>query len=78
MNRDRLVSHDREDETSEAKALWFRSLSMSERIRILCEVTDLALSLNPSLPEKRRTEAIPGRVQVISAPGREVRGDLGA
>jgi len=46
------VSHASADEAIEAKALWFRSLSLPERIALLCEYTDLALSLNPGLQEK--------------------------
>jgi hypothetical protein len=51
----------------EAKTLWFRSLTMSERMEIFNEFTDLALSANPSL--KRRINAKPatGRVQIFSA-----------
>jgi len=61
------VSHDRSEETPEAKARWFRSLSMSERMELLCEFTDLALSINPSLQESKHAEPVAGRVQVISA-----------
>jgi hypothetical protein len=62
------VSHDRAEETPEAKARWFRSLSLAERMDVFCELTDLALAVNPSLPEQKRAEPIAGRVQVISAP----------
>ena len=67
MNRDQSVSHDWAEETPEAKARWFRSLRMADRMQLLCELTDLALSLSPSLPEKKRAESTPGRIQVISA-----------
>lgn len=67
MNRDQSVSHDWTEETPEAKARWFRSLRMADRMQLLCELTDLALSLSPSLPEKKRAESTPGRIQVISA-----------
>jgi hypothetical protein len=46
------VSHTTADEAIEAKTRWFRSLSLPERIALLCEYTDLALSLNPGLQEK--------------------------
>jgi hypothetical protein len=46
------VFHTSADEAIEAKTMWFRSLSLPERIALLCEYTDLALSLNPGLQEK--------------------------
>jgi hypothetical protein len=67
MNGTGSVSHDRAEETPEAKARWFRSLSMAERMQVLCDLTDLALSVNPDLMEKKRAEPSPGRIQVISA-----------
>jgi len=45
------ISHKREDESIEAKTLWFRTLSLSERMDILCWFTDLALQHNPNLPD---------------------------
>ncbi len=62
------VSHDRQEETPEAKALWFRSLSMQERMDLLCAFTDLALSVNPDLQERKHAQPVAGRIQVISAP----------
>jgi hypothetical protein len=66
MNRDQSVSHDWTEETPEAKARWFRSLRMADRMQLLCELTDLAVSLNPSLPETKRAESTAGRIRVIS------------
>ena len=60
------ISHDRQEETPEAKARWFRSLSASDRMEMLCSFTDLALTVNPSLQEKRIAQPIAGRIQVIS------------
>jgi hypothetical protein len=66
MKRDQSVSQDWAEETPEAKARWFRSLRMADRMQLLCELTDLALSVNPSLPEKNRAESTSGRIQVLS------------
>ena len=66
MNMNGSISHDRSEETSEAKVRWFRSLSLLERMEMLCEFTDLALSVNPQLQEKKHAEPIAGRVQVLS------------
>jgi hypothetical protein len=61
------VSHEWAEETPEAKALWFRSLCIADRMQLLWELTDLALSVDPSLPEKKHAQSTPGRLQVISA-----------
>jgi hypothetical protein len=47
--------------------MWFRSLSMAERIEVFCSFTDLALSVNPRLKDRMHAQPIAGRVQVISA-----------
>ncbi len=50
-----------------AKTLWFRSLSMAERMEIFCGFTDLALSVNPKLKERTNAQSTTGRVRVLSA-----------
>ena len=62
-----LISHDRREESMEAKVRWFRSLPIAERMAVFCSVTDLALSVNPALLEKRNAQPASGRIQVISA-----------
>lgn len=61
------ISHDRREESPEAKARWFQSLSMSERMDLLCELTDLALSVNPALQERSHAQPVAGRIRVVSA-----------
>lgn len=60
------ISHNREEETLEAKALWFSSLTMEERMQIFCDLTDIALSIDPSLPGKKHVEPTSGSVQIIT------------
>ena len=60
------ISHDWNDETIEAKVLWFRSLSISDRMDVLCAFTDLALELNPQLPDKKYAKPTKGRIQIVS------------
>ena len=60
------VSHDRREETPEAKTLWFRSLPLSERMELLCSFTDLALTLNPKLQDTKDAEQTHRRIQVLS------------
>jgi hypothetical protein len=59
------ISHNREDESIEAKVLWFRSLSIAERMEMLCDFTDLALELNPDLGRKD-AQSTQERVRIIS------------
>ena len=60
------ISHDRNDETPESKARWFRSLSMADRMEMLCSFTDLALSVTPSLQDRKYAQPIAKRIQVVS------------
>jgi hypothetical protein len=62
------VSHDRVEETPEAKARWFRSLTMGERMEVLCSFTDLALAVNPDVADKRDAQQALGRIQIVSRP----------
>lgn len=66
MKENMAISHERHEETPEAKVRWFRTLRMADRMQVLCDVTDLALSVNPSLQEKKHVKSAPGRIQVIS------------
>jgi hypothetical protein len=63
---DKSISHDRREESVEAKARWFQSLTLSERMEMLCAFTDLVLTVNPSLQERKNAQPIAGRIQVIS------------
>ena len=61
------ISHDRNDESIEAKVKWFRALNLSERMEMLCTFTDFALEINPQLPDKKYAQQTKGRIQVLSA-----------
>ena len=63
----RSISHDRQEETPEAKVRWFRSLSLSERMELLCFFTELILAANPRILEQRDAQPVAGRVRVLSA-----------
>jgi hypothetical protein len=64
------ISHDHNEESMEAKAHWFQSLSIEQRAENLCLFTDLILAVNPKILEKKDVKLIEGRIQVLS------RGDL--
>jgi hypothetical protein len=69
------ISHDRSEESLQAKVRWFQSLTVQERMEILCEMTDLALALNPDLPDQKDAQPVPGRLCVVELPRGEVRRD---
>ena len=60
------ITHSRQAETMEAKARWFQSLSLSERMDLLCSFTDLILTNNPHIVELRDAQSSSGRVLVLS------------
>lgn len=64
---EKSISHDRREETIEAKVRWFKSLAISERMELLCAFTDLALTLNPDLADHKDAQQTQRRVQIISA-----------
>jgi hypothetical protein len=59
------ISHDWNEETIEAKARWFQSLSLERRMDILCEFTDLILELNPNIVEQKYAEPVNRSFQVF-------------
>lgn len=63
------VSHDWQQETLEAKARWFQSLSLRERMEYLCCITDLVLENNPRIMDLKNAEPVAGRIRVVSRPG---------
>jgi hypothetical protein len=60
------ISHDRAEETPEAKARWFQSLSLEERAEIFCSITDLILDINPRIVEQKRAQPVEGRIRVLT------------
>jgi hypothetical protein len=62
------VSHDRQQETLEAKARWFQSLSLTERMEFLCAITDMVLENNPKVLEIKNAQPTSGRVCVLTIP----------
>ncbi|HWQ34121.1 MAG TPA: hypothetical protein VNQ79_14825 [Blastocatellia bacterium] len=60
------ISHNRQEETPEAKARWFQSLPLAERMELLCFFTDLILENNPEIVNAKDAQPIAGRVRVLS------------
>jgi hypothetical protein len=63
---ERKVTHNRQSETPEAKARWFQSLSLEERMELLDSFTDLILEVNPKIVEQKSAQPVKGRIRVIS------------
>lgn len=57
--------HEREEETSIAKARWFQTLSLQERMDLLCWFTDLILATQPKIAEHKDVEPVTERVRVL-------------
>ena len=62
------ISHHREEESMEAKARWFRSLSTEQRMAMLAEWTELVLENNPGLIGVKDAFAVEGRIRVLELP----------
>ena len=60
------ISHDRQEETLEAKTRWFQSLSLAERMELLCVFTELILTTNPKIVEQRDAQSTARRIRVVS------------
>jgi|GEM_PF-442887 len=69
------ISHSRLEESPEAKVRWFRALSLSERMEMLCAFTDLVLENNPGIVELRKNAEPPsGRIRVLEHASEEAAG----
>ena len=66
MNK--AISHDRQEETPEAKARWFQSLSLSERMYLLCFFTDLIVTNNPRIVEQKDAQPARTATQLTNHP----------
>ena len=60
------VSHDIRDESLEAKARWFQSLSLEERMDVFVAFTNLILENNPDIVKQKYVRPASERVRVIS------------
>jgi hypothetical protein len=60
------VSHSFADESIEAKAKWFKSLSLEERMNVFVAFTRLILENNPEIAKKKHARPASDRVRVLS------------
>jgi hypothetical protein len=59
------ITHNCQDETIEAKARWFQSLSIQERVELLDMYTAMILEMNPKIADQKRVYPTNGRVRVV-------------
>jgi hypothetical protein len=64
--RNHTISHNIEEETPGAKARWFQSLSLSERMEMLCLFTDMILSHNPNIGDQRYVKPTTESIRIVS------------
>ena len=60
------ISTNREDETLEAKARWYQSLSLDERMEVFCSYTELILAVQPDIVENRDAKSVTGCIRFLS------------
>lgn len=62
------ISHDRGEETLMAKARWFHSLTFEQRIDVFNAFTELILSANPNIADRKDAEQIKRGIHIIRMP----------
>jgi hypothetical protein len=60
------ISHDIRDESMEAKARWFQSLTPAARMDVFVAFTNLILENNPDIVKKKYVRSASERIRVIS------------
>jgi len=60
------ISHDIRDESLAAKARWFQSLSLEERMDVFVAFTNLILENNPDVVKKKYVRPASERIRIIS------------
>ena len=60
------ISHDIRDESLAAKARWFQSLSLEERMDVFVAFTNLILENNPDVVKKKYVRPASELIRIIS------------
>jgi hypothetical protein len=63
------VSHNFEDETPQAKAKWFQSLSLEERMEVFVAFTNLILENNPDIVNQKDVRPLLKDVRILMTSG---------
>ena len=62
----RSISHSFADESMDAKAKWFKSLSVEERMDVFVAYMRLILEINPEIAKKKHDRPASDRIRVLS------------
>jgi len=62
------ISHDWQDESIEAKARWFRTLTPEERLEYLVEMSNLILENNPRVADHKYAQPPAEGVRILKLP----------
>lgn len=62
------ISHDMAEETIEAKARWFQSLTMEQRMRVFTDFMDLIFAVNPHIADFKDAEQLKRGIPILSKP----------
>lgn len=60
------ISHGWSEETPEAKARWFQSLSPQERMNVFSEWMEIIFQCNPRIADHKDAEAIAKGFRILS------------
>jgi hypothetical protein len=60
------ISHSIREETPEAKARWFQSLTLHERMELLCTYSNLILAVNPNIVETKDASPITDNIRILT------------
>ena len=60
------ISHDIREESLAAKARWFQSLPLEDRMDVFVAFTNLILENNPDIVKKKHVRPASERIRVIS------------
>jgi hypothetical protein len=71
----KTVSHDRSQESLQAKASWFQSLSLEERMDVFVAFTNLIVENNPDIVSQKPLPPASDRVRIISLSDIQTTGE---
>jgi hypothetical protein len=60
------IAHGWDEETPEAKARWFQSLTIQERLRIFTEWSRFVLAINPRIVDIKHARSPRPGIQILS------------
>jgi len=65
------ISFNRNEESLDAKARWFQSLTLEERMEYFSDFMDFILEANPDLANRANAQQVSDGILVLNRPGTE-------